>query len=160
MCSLAWTMIRRYMPSTVASLLSTLTLRRRSAAFRPARAVLTASSERFNQLITSGFAVTVFSMSGDVRSAGILGPVILSKWKFASAMCLRTSLVDRTPGAGRHANFSAGIASASATSCRETWTHSPAYPCQTHLLHHVGGSYSFPAGCNFENGLVTRFLST
>jgi hypothetical protein len=31
---------------------------------------------------------------------------------------------------------------------------------QTHLLHHVGGSYSFPAGCNFENGLVTRFLST
>jgi len=30
----------------------------------------------------------------------------------------------------------------------------------THLLHHVGGSYSFPAGCNFENGLVTRFLST
>ena len=29
-----------------------------------------------------------------------------------------------------------------------------------HLLHHVGGSYSFPAGCNFENGLVTRFLST
>src|ERR1039457_1847640 len=30
----------------------------------------------------------------------------------------------------------------------------------THLLHHVGGSCSFPAGCNFENGLVTRFLST
>ena len=30
----------------------------------------------------------------------------------------------------------------------------------THLLHHVGGSYSFSAGCNFENGLVTRFLST
>ena len=30
---------------------------------------------------------------------------------------------------------------------------------QTHLLHHVGGSYSFPAGCNCENGLVTRFLS-
>jgi UDP-N-acetylglucosamine 2-epimerase (non-hydrolysing) len=29
----------------------------------------------------------------------------------------------------------------------------------THLLHHVGGSRSFPAGCNFENGLVTRFLS-
>src|ERR1035441_354192 len=25
-----------------------------------------------------------------------------------------------------------------------------------HLLHHVGGSYSFSAGCNFENGLVTR----
>jgi hypothetical protein len=30
---------------------------------------------------------------------------------------------------------------------------------QAHLLHHVGGSCSFPAGCNFENGLVTRFLS-
>jgi hypothetical protein len=30
----------------------------------------------------------------------------------------------------------------------------------THLLHHVGGSCSFPAGCNFEIGLVTRFLST
>ena len=28
-----------------------------------------------------------------------------------------------------------------------------------HLLHHVGGSCSFPTGCNFENGLVTRFLS-
>src|ERR1035437_5403468 len=25
------------------------------------------------------------------------------------------------------------------------------YLSQTHLLHHVGGSYSFPAGCNFEN---------
>jgi uncharacterized protein YjbI with pentapeptide repeats len=31
---------------------------------------------------------------------------------------------------------------------------------QTHLLHHVGGSCSFPAGCDFENGLVTRCLST
>ena len=31
---------------------------------------------------------------------------------------------------------------------------------QTHLLHRVSGSYSFPAGCDFENGLVTRFLST
>ena len=29
----------------------------------------------------------------------------------------------------------------------------------THLLHHVGGSRSFPTGCSFENGLVTRFLS-
>jgi hypothetical protein len=38
---------------------------------------------------------------------------------------------------------------------------SPVSPeLKTHLLHHVGGSYSFPAGCNFENGLVTRFLST
>jgi zinc protease len=30
---------------------------------------------------------------------------------------------------------------------------------QTHLLHHAGGSGPFPIGCNFENGLVTRFLS-
>jgi hypothetical protein len=30
---------------------------------------------------------------------------------------------------------------------------------QAHLLHHVGGSRSFPTGCNFEIGLVTRFLS-
>jgi hypothetical protein len=29
----------------------------------------------------------------------------------------------------------------------------------THLLHHVGGSHSFPTSCSFENGLVTRFLS-
>jgi hypothetical protein len=28
-----------------------------------------------------------------------------------------------------------------------------------HLLHHVHGSSPFPVGCNFENGLVTRFLS-
>src|ERR1035438_3550214 len=42
---------------------------------------------------------------------------------------MKTSLVDRTPGAGRQANFSAGMASAKATSCRETWTHSPSYPC-------------------------------
>src|ERR1017187_6848166 len=32
--------------------------------------------------------------------------------------------------------------------------------CNTHLLHHVGGSCSFPAGCNFENGLVYRFNQT
>jgi dihydroorotate dehydrogenase len=37
---------------------------------------------------------------------------------------------------------------------------SPLRVAEAHLLHHVGGSYSFPAGCNFENGLVTRFLST
>ena len=30
---------------------------------------------------------------------------------------------------------------------------------QAHLLHHADGSYSFPAGCSFEIGLVTRFLS-
>jgi hypothetical protein len=29
-----------------------------------------------------------------------------------------------------------------------------------HLLHHDGASCPFPIGCNFENGLVTRFLST
>src|SRR5664279_4996860 len=45
-------------------------------------------------------------------------------------MCMRTSLVERTPGTGRHAKVSAGVASASATSCRETCTHSPSYPCQ------------------------------
>jgi PRC-barrel domain len=30
---------------------------------------------------------------------------------------------------------------------------------ETHLLHRVGGSCPFPTGCNFENGLVTRFFS-
>ncbi len=45
-------------------------------------------------------------------------------------MCMYTSLVDRTPGAGRHANFSAGVASASATSCSDTCSHSPSYPSQ------------------------------
>ena len=29
-----------------------------------------------------------------------------------------------------------------------------------HLLHHDCGSCPFPIACNFENGLVTRFLST
>jgi hypothetical protein len=41
-----------------------------------------------------------------------------------------TSLVERTPAAGRHANFSAGVASASAINCRDTCLHSPSYPCQ------------------------------
>src|SRR6266403_5437684 len=41
-----------------------------------------------------------------------------------------TSLVERTPGAGRHANFSAGVASANAINCRDTCLHSPSYPCQ------------------------------
>src|SRR5664279_645679 len=35
----------------------------------------------------------------------------------------------------------------------------PSRDRETHLLHHVGGSGPFPTGCNFENGLVTRFLS-
>jgi hypothetical protein len=30
----------------------------------------------------------------------------------------------------------------------------------TDLLHHAGGSGPFPIGCDFENGVVTRFLST
>jgi hypothetical protein len=30
---------------------------------------------------------------------------------------------------------------------------------QTHLLHHNFGSGSLSACCNFENGVVTRFLS-
>jgi hypothetical protein len=33
-------------------------------------------------------------------------------------------------------------------------------PSLTHLLHHTGGSRPFSIGCSFENGLVTRFLST
>src|SRR5271154_1643264 len=45
-------------------------------------------------------------------------------------MCIYTSLVERTPGAGRHANFSAGVASASAINCCDTCFHSPSYPCQ------------------------------
>ena len=31
---------------------------------------------------------------------------------------------------------------------------------QTHLLQHDGGSGPFPMGCSFEDGVVTRFLST
>jgi hypothetical protein len=30
----------------------------------------------------------------------------------------------------------------------------------THLLHQAGGSSPFPIGCNFENDLVTRLLSS
>jgi hypothetical protein len=30
----------------------------------------------------------------------------------------------------------------------------------TDLLHHASGSGPFPIGCDFENGVVTRFLST
>src|SRR5207245_7688995 len=58
-CSLACTMIRRYIPSTVASLPWILTLRWKSSGFSAARAVFTASRERFNQSMTSAFAVTV-----------------------------------------------------------------------------------------------------
>jgi hypothetical protein len=69
--------------------------------------------------------VTVFSMLTDLISAGIGGPVMLNNQKFASAMCMNTSLVDRTPGPGRQEYLSAGMASASATSCLDTWPHSP-----------------------------------
>src|SRR5208283_4488680 len=44
------------------------------------------------------------------------------------AMCMYTSLVERTPGAGRHANFSCGVASASEINCCDTCVHSPSYP--------------------------------
>src|ERR1035437_9955276 len=40
------------------------------------------------------------------------------------------------------------------TICAEPAT---AFHTLTHLLHHAGGSGPFPIGCNFENGLVTRF---
>src|ERR1700687_670853 len=43
---------------------------------------------------------------------------------------MNTSLVERTPGAGRQANFSSGMASASASNWLDTWRHSPSYPCQ------------------------------
>src|ERR1700690_228482 len=46
-------------------------------------------------------------------------------------MCIYTSLVERTPAAGRHANLSAGVASANAINCSETCRHSPSYPCQS-----------------------------
>src|SRR5882672_7231049 len=44
---------------------------------------------------------------------------------------MKTSLVERTPGAGRQANFSSGMASASASNWLDTWRHSPSYPCQS-----------------------------
>src|SRR5262245_43975631 len=46
-------------------------------------------------------------------------------------MCMYTSLVERTPAAGRQAHFSAGVASASAMSWLVTCFHSPSYPCQS-----------------------------
>src|SRR6266550_927203 len=45
-------------------------------------------------------------------------------------MCMKTSLVERTPGAGRQANFSSGTASANASNWLDTWCHSPSYPRQ------------------------------
>src|SRR6202158_6481846 len=43
---------------------------------------------------------------------------------------MKTSLVERTPGAGRQANFSSGMASASASNWLDTCRHSPSYPSQ------------------------------
>src|SRR5216684_3563553 len=46
-------------------------------------------------------------------------------------MCMKTSLVERTPGVGRQANFSSGVVSANASNWLDTWRHSPSYPCQS-----------------------------
>src|SRR5581483_2080795 len=46
-------------------------------------------------------------------------------------MCMYTSLVERTPAVGRHAHFSAGVASANASSCLVTCFNSPPKPCPT-----------------------------
>src|SRR5215471_9973180 len=79
-------------------------------AWRPAPGVRSAS-EVFMHIAITNFGLLSFT-----------GPKVkLSRPKLAMAMCMNTSLADRTPGAGRHASFSAGNASASATSCLETW---------------------------------------
>src|SRR5262245_16033929 len=39
-----------------------------------------------------------------------------------------TSLTERIPGAGRHENFSAGVASASASNCPAAWLNSAIHP--------------------------------
>jgi hypothetical protein len=46
------------------------------------------------------------------------GPVILGNQKFASAICIRTSRVERTSGVGRQKYLAAKAVSASAISCR------------------------------------------
>src|SRR5579864_893284 len=78
MCSLAWIIMRRYIPSTVASRSAICTLRCKSAGFSATCAALTASRDRFSHLMTSAFDVTVFSASS-FKSSGILGPVTLSR---------------------------------------------------------------------------------
>src|SRR5258708_37640734 len=106
MCSLAWTMMRKYMPSTVASRSSMWTLRWRSFGVTAKWACLTASSERLSQLITSAFEVTDFSMPS-LRSAGVFGAGCCIKLKFAVAMCQEDSLEELSSDCGRHEIFSA-----------------------------------------------------
>jgi len=84
----------------------------------------------FQPAVTSAFEVTDFS-SPSFMSAGIFGTRHAEQEKFARATCMKTSLVERTPGAGRHANFLLGQASASGEQLADTWRHSPSYPCQS-----------------------------
>lgn len=102
-------MIRRKIPSTAVSMLKIFVFRCRSAGVSAARAPFTAASERFSQRIGSALEVTVVPIPS-VRSGDILGPIAFSIRKFARTMCIYTSLVERTPVAGRHANFSGGVA--------------------------------------------------
>ena len=73
-------------------------------------------------------------------------------------MCMYTSLVERTPAAGRQANLSAGVASANAINCRETCLHSPSYPCQIPS----GGAWANNMGVLIEthnNAFAKRVLT-
>ena len=90
-------------------MLKIFVFRCRSAGVSAARAPFTAASERFSQRIGSALEVTVVPIPS-VRSGDILGPIAFSIRKFARTMCIYTSLVERTPVAGRHANFSGGVA--------------------------------------------------
>jgi hypothetical protein len=99
------------------------TFRCMSSGVAAASAVLTAPSDRFSHGITSAFVVTVFSMFSR-KSAGVSRPITFSKPKFAVTMCMYISLVERASDPGRHENFSAGVASASAINCWETYNNS------------------------------------
>src|SRR5258707_15509631 len=66
-------------------------------------------------------------------------------------MCMNTSLVERTPGAGRQENFSSGVASASASNWLDTWRHSPSYPCQI-----PSGAVCANTGRTLKNNRSTR----
>ena len=123
MCSLSCTMMRRYMPSTVTVLSSMLTLRWRSPALAAARAVATAARERFNQSMTSAFGGHgLFHVDGYGR---LLGSGDTQQIEVGDGDVHVHFADGAHPGAGRQANFCAGVASASAISCRETWPHSP-----------------------------------
>jgi hypothetical protein len=61
MCSLAWTMMRRYMPSALVSRSAMWTLRARSAGLADSCAVFTTSRDYLSHLITSALLVTDFS---------------------------------------------------------------------------------------------------